>query len=106
MCVVQHNLKLFTCNTPRNAPATRNERTLQQNAPQECKKNVQVKYMEFNGDINFLAAFLDGLPTPERSERLEVGNDSSTFQAQKLMFSIKQLLFRPTAFSCTACVPH
>ena len=41
--------------------------------------------MEFNGNINFLAALLDGLPTPERSERLEVKNDdSSTAQAQNI----------------------
>ena len=49
------------------------------------KKSARVKCMEFNGNINFLAALLDGLPTPERSERLEVKNDdSSTAQAQNI----------------------
>jgi hypothetical protein len=53
--------------------------------PLECKKIRAVKCMEFNGNINFLAALLDGLPTPERSERLEVKNDdSSTAQAQNI----------------------
>ena len=34
---------------------------------------------------NFLTAFLDGLPTPERSEHLEVKNDdSSTAHAQNI----------------------
>ena len=58
---------------------TRNPRIIIYYAPLECKNSARVKC------INFLGAFPDGLPTPERSERLEVKNDdSSTAQAQNI----------------------
>ena len=55
--------------------------SLQENTPLECKNP---RGWNVNGNINFLEAFLDGLPTPERSERLEVKkDDSSTAQNPK-----------------------
>ena len=71
-----------------------------------AKKSVRVKCMEFNGNINFLAAFLDGLTTLERSEPLDVkNNDSSTAHAQNIHCRAANLSAN-YQFSRTACVGH